>query len=476
METLPTAAAATPDASAKRDVKNPGVNKRSKRKRDKFQAAADGEWTQCMFKLERKARYCNVARVAGSLYCGNHIERDEGFVSNKSKKFKAEMRQRVPCTLDPSHTVYLYDLKKHLVVCNKLKEAEAMQALPYFSRNINSGAHAATPQESTEPSVDEPENETEDNSHQAPSAARQASILQILAKMDYNAFAAKIEAAYAKAIGSIPTETLKHDGCTKLLLEKEATGASHGALRHIQQQASIIGHMERKSLLHPSFTYMELGAGRAMLSLALTQLYPASPFILIDRAGTRGKADQYIATESKCTRAKIDIRHLNLAGMKEATETPLVCLSKHLCGVATDLSLRALATTLPPVQANAMSPDLHGLAIALCCHHACSWDDYVNPTYLKELGFSAADFKVLVSLSGWATCGMGTEGDAVETVLGWSREKRTALGRKSKRVIDMGRVLYLRAHGMHAELVHYCEQTESLENCLLLASRPPATA
>ncbi|CAK4629303.1 hypothetical protein LEN26_014209 [Aphanomyces euteiches] len=454
---------------------NAPVSERNKRKREKSKAMKDGEWTQCMFKLERKKRYCNVARVEGSLYCGNHIVGEEGVVSQKSKKYKEEMRKRVPCTLDPTHTVYLFDLKKHLEICNKLKEAEAMRSLPYYSFNINSGTHST--HSNAEP-VDTPANAdaTEDQDHSEPSQAKQASLFQTLAKMDFNALATKIATAFDTYVAAIPTQTLKHDSCTVLLEQKQASGAAHSVLRHIQQQASILGHMEDKHLLHPANVYVELGAGRAMLSLALTQMYPASPFVLIDRAGSRGKADQYIATENTCTRAKIDIRHLNLAGMEQVALKPVVCLSKHLCGVATDLSLRALANTLPPVAPSVMSPHLVGLAVALCCHHACSWEDYVNPQYLLDMGFSSAEFKLMIPLSGWATCGMGTEGDAVETVLGWSREERTALGRKCKRLFDMGRVHYLRQLGLCAELVHYCEESESLENCLLLAwRRDPST-
>ena len=74
----------------------------------------------------------------------------------------------------------------------------------------------------------------------------------------------------------------------------------------------------------------------------------------------------------------MDIRHLNLRGMSEIFEKPIVCMSKHLCGVATDLSLRCIMNTLP-------SHDyLEGIAIALCCHHACTWDDYVNQEYFLD--------------------------------------------------------------------------------------------
>ncbi|RHY77265.1 hypothetical protein DYB30_000680 [Aphanomyces astaci] len=334
----------------------------------------DGEWTQCMFKLERKNRFCNVARVEGSLYCGNHVVDDEGVVSQKTKKYKQELCKRVPCTLDPTHTVYLFDLKKHLVICNKLKEAEVMRSLPFYTANINSGTHAATG--TSDPSTTVQDDTSATDEHSGPSSDKQASLFQTLAGLDFNAFAAKIDAAFDKHVPVIPTQTLDHAACNTLLQQKQAAGANHSILRHIQQQASILGHMESKKLLRPDCVYVELGAGRAMLSLALTQMYPSSPFVLIDRAGSRGKADQYIALDNKCTRAKIDIRHLNLAKMDQVAHQPLVCLSKHLCGVATDLSLRALANTLPAGPSDdateaptghpeKMSSHLVGLAIGL---------------------------------------------------------------------------------------------------------------
>eukprot|EP01047_Picozoa_sp_COSAG01_P050812 COSAG01_NODE_5174_length_4433_cov_2.338486_3_plen_139_part_00 len=91
----------------------------------------------------------------------------------------------------------------------------------------------------------------------------------------------------------------------------------------------------------------------------------------------------------------------------------MVAVSKHLCGVATDLTLRCLhhAASKPIVNpapppsdhgggggagagsgaGGAQPPDpaaddaivtpvplVHGVAVALCCHHCCSWDDYVG--------------------------------------------------------------------------------------------------
>ena len=63
---------------------------------------------------------------------------------------------------------------------------------------------------------------------------------------------------------------------------------------------------------------------------------------------------------------------------------PLVALSKHLCGCATDLALRCLANSGLPVK---------GLCIACCCHHRCEWNSYVAKAFITdECGFHADDF------------------------------------------------------------------------------------
>lgn len=239
----------------------------------------------------------------------------------------------------------------------------------------------------------------------------------------------RVERAFDACVGEIPLEKLHHTCCDALLKEKKRTGASKSVLRHIEQQASILEHMARAKLLDdPNAAFVELGAGRGMLSLALAQLLPSSLFVLIDRAHSRGKADHFIGGDAddkrKVLRAKIDIRHLNFTGMAEIRDKPVVGMSKHLCGVATDLSLRSLAQTLPRATSAesgstpAFSSQFSGLAIALCCHHVCAWEDYINPDFILAQGFSANEFELLTGMTSWTTCGMGLEGDAVEFTLG----------------------------------------------------------
>ena len=47
-----------------------------------------------------------------------------------------------------------------------------------------------------------------------------------------------------------------------------------------------------------------------------------------------------------------------------------------------------------------------GVILALCCHHCCSWPQYVGRPFLQNLGFTAEEFHLLCCLSSWATCGI----------------------------------------------------------------------
>ena len=49
---------------------------------------------------------------------------------------------------------------------------------------------------------------------------------------------------------------------------------------------------------------------------------------------------------------------------------------------------------------------VEGVVLALCCHHCCSWPQYVGRPFLQNLGFTPEDFHLLCCLSSWATCGI----------------------------------------------------------------------
>merc|ERR1711962_933141 len=70
-------------------------------------------------------------------------------------------------------------------------------------------------------------------------------------------------------------------------------------------------------------------------------------FLLVDRSTNRNKLDCYHKGEGQgpnFERLNIDIQHLNLGRVDSLTDNNLdvVAIGKHLCGGATDLSLKCL--------------------------------------------------------------------------------------------------------------------------------------
>ena len=139
---------------------------------------------------------------------------------------------------------------------------------------------------------------------------------------------------------------------------------------------------------------------------------------------------------------------------------PWVALGKHLCGAATDLTLRCcarrcarardpdkgfepasrpssrahgpgteqrctarLAAAHGAAAASGSSPagspggglrechaaepgrGLLGLALATCCHHRCTWRDFVGKLLFVSLGFTPAEFEVICYMCAWANGG-----------------------------------------------------------------------
>ena len=160
---------------------------------------------------------------------------------------------------------------------------------------------------------------------------------------------------------------------------------------------------------------------------------------------------------------------------------PVMGVSKHLCGVATDLSLRCLVgyvssgrkqhhtdhshgceATTNFAADTSPSTLVQGIVFATCCHHMCVFDDYVNQEWWHDTcGLDRDDFNAASRASSWASLTTHDEKSRVQQ----------ALGVACKRLIDTGRVLYLQAHGFpRCHLQQYCEQKVTVENCLLVAS------
>lgn len=302
--------------------------------------------------------------------------------------------------------------------------------------------------------------------------------------------------------------------------------------RHALQQAALVCALRSTRLLPappvtlPAATFVEFGAGKGGLSLAIDTLAHGScRFVLVDRAGSSGrgrKADNSLRKSgAEWARVRADIAHLHVPGL-QLQPGPVVAGGKHLCGGATDLTLRAIlecGMPLLPVPSPSpvelgheqhvytpLEPCVAGVAIATCCHHACTWEAYTGQDWWRTVcGLTAPQFEVLRLVSAWAVCGevvgRGTEeggGQAQQQGLqlqpdlpfdlwlptlppnepghskAWlsslPRASRRTLGRMAKRMIDRGRVLYCQHKGMTAQLWTYVPSEVTVENTLLIAT------
>jgi tRNA:m4X modification enzyme len=160
-------------------------------------------------------------------------------------------------------------------------------------------------------------------------------------------------------------------------------------IKHAHQQGSLLGHMERLKMLDDDTTcFIEFGAGRGELSnylkLAVND-HGTHTFVLVDRTPPRNKFDSALLgleeIKSLVKRHTMDIKDLVLSEVpelrrdvtatqrtipeKELSTTdsakegeitvaavkepeyvekkPVVAVSKHLCGGATDITLKCLA-------------------------------------------------------------------------------------------------------------------------------------
>ncbi|OWF35563.1 tRNA:m(4)X modification enzyme TRM13-like [Mizuhopecten yessoensis] len=292
-------------------------------------------------------------------------------------------------------TCYEDQLNKHIKKCRKQESATPV----YHVEGVNSGADSTDREEETKkiPWADIP-------------------LSELLNLID------RVNKKYQEHVEAIQTEILDHES-----LQEELANENFRipALRHRKQQASLIGHLGKMDLLKDGMCYVELGAGKGMLSHWIQKASDQcsnTAFVLVDRGHVRYKADnQHKWGESgpKFERIRIDIANLHLGRVPsiQENERPVVAVGKHLCGGATDLAVRCVTNTLSAEDlgetASVAEPackrskpntssKFAGMAIALCCHHRCTWETYVGKDFMKTCSFSARDFMLMCKLSSWA--------------------------------------------------------------------------
>lgn len=391
----------------------------------------------------------------GAKYCAEHLTADE----NAPEESTEVGDTRVPCPLDPAHSVYASKLQKHLKKCN----ARIPTILPAYHR-------------------------TDCNliNEQVGEANGEAVSASVLAK--------KVLEAAQNLPSSISTR--------KISLADPVSETEKHRLQQAALSAKILSTIQSEESSRP-LVFIEMGAGKGGLSAYIWEehiksdpdLASRSQFIFIDRSNSRCKKDAKMKHEgARVERIFIDIKDLDLVELvkeKCPEDAHLLFISKHLCGAATCLTINALNPLMEKIS-NRIT-----LSVALCCHQCCSWSSYPNHKFLKEhdLACNESEFGKLKSMTSWAVCGRIKEEfewsdqepvdlieelvfsseSETETELETKRTKvsqasKEELGRLAKRLLDYGRQLALKGLSQ-SELSHYISEEITLENALLFGLR-----
>ncbi|XP_065060127.1 tRNA:m(4)X modification enzyme TRM13 homolog isoform X2 [Rhopilema esculentum] len=429
---------------------------------------------RCGFYVKRKRRNCRMLPAKGNKYCAEHLcFQDDQFSANRDDLHKGNVeisttvKKRVQCPLDPKHTVFEDRLEKHLKKCNSRGKTQQ----DYFEEHIHSGLlHCETAEDEKVP-------------------------LNKIPKMEIYDLIKRVEKCYSESLLKIKKWCGSHP-VLKEELDNEEYGES--TRKHFLQQASLIDLLEKNDVFKKDkLAVLEFGAGKGKLSHWLQKAVgnvDNVEYYLIDRQNHRHKFDCFHRGENQgpsFKRLYIDIEHLNLAKVSDLTQKNIVGIGKHLCGAATDFSLRCLAggdrKQAESNQASKKAKLDHNtnrielILFALCCYHKCSWPSFVGRDFFAANGFNKTDFHRITKICSWAVCGvrsiakdsgddelLGKEKDEMNTFQ-LNPEQKKEIGSKCKRLIDLGRIEYLRKHGYQTELIYFIDSAVTLENVVLLA-------
>jgi tRNA:m4X modification enzyme len=274
----------------------------------------------------------------------------------------------------------------------------------------------------------------------------------------------KIEKLFEKFVaGTIETRIETHK-----ILDEELAKEEYGSLKrkHLLQASSILGIMQQEDFLTPKTCFIEFGAGKAALTFWLANSIKdleKAKVLVIDRASHRHKKDNLIRDRDLVERIRADIADLDLKGLKVEQDC-FVGISKHLCGAATDLTLRCI------VQGNESEVKTRGILIATCCHHRCTFNTFVGKDWLKANEIDRKTFNLMIKIVSWCTCGDGhnrhNKNDSEDKEI--ERKEKEEIGWKCKRLLDFARLDYMNQNNFDMKMNFYAEKKVTLENVCLI--------
>ncbi|KAJ7973125.1 tRNA:m(4)X modification enzyme TRM13-like [Quillaja saponaria] len=344
---------------------------------------------RCNFWLPRKNRFCSNTRFKDSQFCGNHTRRSDG--------------QWIQCPIDPSHSVLQGNLDWHVKRCPLLKQVQSLSLQPFYQKGINAGSEGEAEvghtlrldDDSISPNVLVSDSLDNISSELKRNAVHSMSI------PEFHNLIKKIESIHESLCKDIQDSYQMPEACN-IWIKRGVERKIPFQEKHVMQQASILGNLEKFGVLKNSVekstsgceeelhkdnnndipVVVEFGAGRGYLTQLLADCYGIKRVFLVERKAYKLKADRSLRQKESLIveRLRIDIEDLDLNVVLRGVH--FLAIGKHLCGPATDLTLRCCFSDHikdNTEQCNT-SKNLGGLAIATCCHHLCQWKHYINIT------------------------------------------------------------------------------------------------
>ncbi|KAJ3010601.1 UNVERIFIED_CONTAM: tRNA:m(4)X modification enzyme TRM13, partial [Siphonaria sp. JEL0065] len=267
---------------------------------------------QCNFLIAAKNRYCplQIAKDSTLTFCPNHAASTSTVLAG-----------RTPCAYCKT-SIAAKDLSKHVRKCN-LKPPTTFPK--YFQKDVNVGTTTEEPKSSLPHVRDLPPKDI------------QALISKIRKAHD---MIQKRPIPYTTEVTALPTTTVS-DNDSKSTIQVKALGS----------------RLYGMGVISPDkYAFVEMGCGTAEFSYWVNEAIldkevnvekGTTPFILVDREPSRWKVKMERGVFEKI---RIDIKDfvlkecdsLSLRSSKDEGRMGLVCISKHLCGAATDLTIRCL--------------------------------------------------------------------------------------------------------------------------------------
>ncbi|XWS46499.1 hypothetical protein CRYUN_Cryun14cG0072400 [Craigia yunnanensis] len=335
---------------------------------------------RCKFWLPKKNRFCSNTPLNNSLFCGNHTTRTDD--------------KWIPCPIDPSHFVLQENLEGHLKRCPLLKQVQSLSTQPFYQKGVNAGKEdELEEQETLIPTSGSFDNVTSE---------MKRNIVYSLNVPEFFKLIRMIESVHDQICKDIKDSYKIPEACG-IWIKREVDRKLPFQEKHVTQQASILGNLEEFGVLESSVdkeqcefvelaensngvpAVVEFGAGRGYLTQMLADCYGIRRVFLVERKSYKLKADRSLRQKESLIleRLRIDIEDLNLNAVESLQGLPYIAIGKHLCGPATDLTLRCCLANQRNVERCGGNCYLRGLAIATCCHHLCQWKHYIsNPTFL----------------------------------------------------------------------------------------------